>query len=288
MNIPSWLLYLLITLIVSLPFYPGIFKATKKDDTNIEILYRRMLWIPGIVAFGLLVASGMGFEDIDFGIGEFLWLLPLAWLVPLIMEILLINLVARFGLARLDSTLIQFREGIVHISNTVQLLMGTAKQSYFKFALNLLITVTVGSLIMLLYAIPEELGWRGFLQMPLIQSFGLGSGLMFGGLLWGVWHAPIILAGYKFSEYPKLGAFVFWPIFTICLSIILGWLYWQTGSLLLPAVFSASTKISGRLSSIALGEAGDSRRVRVVWLWLWATLAVFILALWQVGGIANL
>jgi hypothetical protein len=111
---------------------------------------------------------------------------------------------------------------------------------------------------------------------------------MLGGLFWGMWYMPSLLSGFKFPEYPKLGAFVYWPVFTISLAIILGWLYWQTGSLWLPALFNASTKVSGRLSSIALGEAGDSRRVRIVWLWLWATLAVFILALWQVGGIENL
>jgi membrane protease YdiL (CAAX protease family) len=247
-----------------------------------------MLWSPGIVAFGFRIVTGTGFSDLSLELASFFWLLPLAWLVPILMEVILIIFVTRIGLAQLDATLIQFRKGTVHISSSIQLLLGTQKQSYWRFALNLLVTVTVGGLLMLLFAFPEEFGWRGFLQKPLIESMGLGSGLMFGGLLWGVWHTPIILSGFKFAEYPKLGAFVFWPIFTICLAIIHGWLFWQSGSLLLPVVFSASTKVSGRLSSIALGEAGDSRRVRIVWLWLWATLAVFILALWQVGGISNL
>ena len=288
MTIPTWLLFFVVTLLASGPFYLSLQNSDKSDEKSLELTYRRLLWIPGVVAFGFRAYAGLSFEDIGIGLGEFIWLLPVALLIPILLEILLILIVTRFGLARLDASLIQFREGRVHLSGSIQLLLGTTRQSYIKFALNLLVTVLVGSILMLVFSFAEEFGWRGFLQTPLIETFGLGSGLMFGGLLWGIWHIPIIFAGYKFPEYPKLGAFVYWPIFTICLAIINGWLYWQTGSLWLPALFNAATKVSGRLSSVILGNAGDSRRVRIVWLWLWATLAVFILALWQVGGIANL
>lgn len=49
--------------------------------------------------------------------------------------------------------------------------------------------------------ISEELGWRGWLQPRLS---GLGFWPMCGvvGVLWGIWHAPIILMGYN---YPGLG-----------------------------------------------------------------------------------
>jgi uncharacterized protein len=288
MNIPPWFLFILIITLASVPVYLNFRNIDKTDDKNLETAFRRLLWIPGIVAFGYRVYTQQGFNDVGLSLGGFFWLLPLAWLVPLVMEILVIFTVTRFGLARLDASLIQFRQGTVHISDSIQLLLGNMKQSYLKFSINLLVTIAVGSSFMLLFAFSEEFGWRGILQTPLIENFGLGSGLMLGGLLWGMWYMPVILFGYKFPEYPKAGAFVYWPVFTISLAIILGWLYWQTGSLWLPALFNASTKVSGRLSTIALGEAGNSRRVRVVWLWVWATLAVFILALWQVGGIENL
>lgn len=284
MNLPTWLLYLILVALVSTPFYFSLRKINFGDQ-ELERLVRRMIWVPGIVAFGYRLFTNQGWEDVGLGGGAFPWLFPAALLTPMLMEIFVIVFAIRFGLARLDPTLIQFQKGKVYINKALQLLMGNETQSSAKFFFNLFITLTVGTLTMLLFTLAEEFGWRGFLQTPLIQYFGLGSGLMFGGLMWGLWHAPMILKGYKFPGYPRLGAFVYWPIFTICLALITGWLYWQSGSIWLPAIFNASVKISSRVTSVALGDAGDSQRVRVVWLWLWGCLAVFCLALWQVGGI---
>jgi membrane protease YdiL (CAAX protease family) len=287
MNLPTWFLYLLLLAVASAPFYLSL----RKLDSNhiqLESAVRRLIWIPGIVAFGFRLYTNQGFEEVGFSLGNLPWLWLVAWLAPVLIEVFLIFFTARFGLARLDPTLIQFDKGKVHINKALQLLMGNQTQSYGQFALNLLLTLTAGAAAMLVFSLAEEFGWRGFLQTPLIEHFGLGSGLMLGGLLWGLWYAPLILKGYKFPEFPRLGALVYWPIFSICLAIITGWLYWQSGSIWLPALFNASVKVSGRITSIALGDAGDSRRVRVVWLWLWGSLAVFILALWQVGGLENI
>jgi membrane protease YdiL (CAAX protease family) len=284
MNLPTWLLYLIITVLVSTPFYFSIRKLAPGSQ-ELERAVRQLIWIPGIVAFGYRMFTHQGLEDVGFGVGTFSWLYPAALLTPMLMEVFVIFFATRFGLARLDPTLIHFQKGKVYINKALQLLMGNKTQSYAKFTLNLLVTLTIGTAAMFLFSLAEEFGWRGFLQTPLIRTFGLGSGLMFGGLLWGLWYAPVILKGYKFPGYPRLGAFVYWPIFTICLAIITGWLYWQSGSIWVPTVFNASVKVSSRITSIALGEAGDSQRVRIVWLWLWGCLAVFCLALWQVGGI---
>lgn len=284
MNIPTWSLYFVITYLVSIPFYLSIRKAGGTANEKFESSFRQMLLIPGLVAFGFRIVTGQGFNGVGLGVGEFPWLFLPALFIPLAMEIILIFAVIKFGLAKLDRSLIQFRQGQVHISPSVRLLLGNEKQSYTTFALNLLVTVSVGALFMLIFSFAEEFGWRGYLQVPLIQTFGLGSGLMLGGILWGLWHAPLIFSGYKFPAYPRMGAFVYWPIFTLCLAIITGWFYWQSGSIWIAAMFNASWRVSGMIGSAALGEAGDSRRVRVVWLWLWGSLAVFFLALMQAGG----
>ena len=287
MTLPTWLLFIVITVLASGPFYFSL-RTLENADAKLENTVRRLIWLPGIVAFGFRLYTNKGFDDVGFGLGSLPWLFLVAWLLPVLMEVLLIFFVARFGLAKLDPTLVQFSKGKVYLNKAVQLLLGNETQSYGKFALNFLLTLTVGAAAMLAFSFAEEFGWRGFLQNPLIENFGLGSGLMFGGLLWGLWYAPMILKGYKFPGYPRVGAFVYWPIFTICLAIITGWLYWQTGSIWLAAVFNASTKVCGRITSIAMGDAGDQKRVRILWLWLWGSLAVFFLALWQVGGIENL
>ncbi|WP_297736389.1 CPBP family intramembrane glutamic endopeptidase [uncultured Maricaulis sp.] len=49
--------------------------------------------------------------------------------------------------------------------------------------------------------ISEELGWRGWLQ-PRLAGLGFWPMCLVVGVLWGIWHAPIILMGYN---YPELG-----------------------------------------------------------------------------------
>jgi len=50
----------------------------------------------------------------------------------------------------------------------------------------------------------EELGWRGFLLKELTPlGFWKMSGFI--GLIWGVWHAPLIMYGHNYPEHPLAG-----------------------------------------------------------------------------------
>ena len=79
----------------------------------------------------------------------------------------------------------------------------------------------------------EELGWRGFLQPRLQQRFSAFRASLVIGVVWGLWHVPMILTG--------TGDFtIFWEYMlnVIAMSVILGWLYNNTGGAL-PAVMIA-------------------------------------------------
>jgi uncharacterized protein len=89
----------------------------------------------------------------------------------------------------------------------------------------------------------EEFGWRGYLQVrlfarrPLLAAFGTG-------LIWGVWHYPLILMGYQYPRDRLLGLTVF-PVSTILLSIIFGWLRLRSGSIWSTCVAHAATNAIG-------------------------------------------
>ena len=79
----------------------------------------------------------------------------------------------------------------------------------------------------------EELGWRGFLQPRLQQRFSALHASIVIGVVWGLWHVPMILTG--------TGDFtVFWEyiINIIAMSVILAWLYNNTEGAL-PVVMIA-------------------------------------------------
>lgn len=50
-------------------------------------------------------------------------------------------------------------------------------------------------------ALGEELGWRGFLHQ-LLAPWGFWQRSLFVGLIWGVWHAPLMLRGHNLSDHP--------------------------------------------------------------------------------------
>ena len=119
------------------------------------------------------------------------------------------------------------------------LLLGTARVRFENLARilptvpgipsSMLIILTVvnlllGPFINFIPALGEEYGWRGFLQPELVKRFGLTPGLTLTGIIWGLWHSPIILQGYNYPQHPNLIGVGFFTLWTILVGYFLGWL----------------------------------------------------------------
>ena len=277
-----WLQFVLLTYALSTPFYFALRRLESGEGraAALERAVRQLMWVPGIAALILLAISGAGFGSLPLGPGTSPWLLLAALLLPVGMELLLILLVRLLGLGRVDRSIIQARDGWIYVNESVRLVLGHEKQAPLKFIVNLLLTIVIAVAFGLLFSLAEEIGWRGFLQDRLIERFTVTWGTVLGGIFWGIAYIPAVLKGYRFPEYPRLGAYVFMPVFTIAAGIVTGWMFWLSGSLWVAAILNASIRVSWTLSEAALGEAGGSGRVRIVWLWLWAALAGLVLTFW--------
>lgn len=85
----------------------------------------------------------------------------------------------------------------------------------------------------------EEFGWRGYLQ-PKLMPLGGRKAVLLVGVIWGVWHWPIIAMGYNYGfEYP--GAPWLGPLamvwFTLVLGVFFGWVTIKSESVW-PAVIA--------------------------------------------------
>ena len=85
----------------------------------------------------------------------------------------------------------------------------------------------------------EEFGWRGYLQ-PKLMPLGGRKAVVLTGLIWGIWHWPVIWMGYNYGmDYfgaPYLGPLAMvW--FTLILSVIFGWVTIQSKNVW-PAVIA--------------------------------------------------
>jgi membrane protease YdiL (CAAX protease family) len=99
------------------------------------------------------------------------------------------------------------------------------------------VAIVISPILNALPVLGEEFGWRAYLQ-PKLMVLGGRKALVLMGIVWGVWHWPVILMGYEYGfNYPGatwLGCLVFlW--FTILASIFLGWATLRAGSVW-PAV----------------------------------------------------
>lgn len=97
--------------------------------------------------------------------------------------------------------------------------------------------VIVGPLLGLIMGFGEEYGWRNYLQSELIK-LGKGRGVLLLGVIWGVWHFPVIWMGHNYPGYPVWGSLVMTG-YTILLGFVLGYAMLKTGSIWLVAFLHA-------------------------------------------------
>jgi membrane protease YdiL (CAAX protease family) len=102
----------------------------------------------------------------------------------------------------------------------------------------------------------EEFGWRGYLQMRLCSGQPVRAAI-YTGLIWGVWHYPLLLMGYQYPDHPLLGLLVF-PVTTTLLSIIFGWLRQASGTLWTPILAHSATNATGGSLTLLLFFGGPN------------------------------
>src|SRR5699024_4880653 len=91
--------------------------------------------------------------------------------------------------------------------------------------------------------IGEEVGWRGFLYPNLISLYGK-KGLLIGGFIWGIWHAPMIyLYDLNFGTHHHVGL-LFMILFCIVLGIILQFVYQRSQSIYTVALMHGMLNIA--------------------------------------------
>ncbi len=75
----------------------------------------------------------------------------------------------------------------------------------------------------------EEYGWRGFLQNELVK-LGPRAGIFLVGLIWGLWHFPMILSGIH-TYPPTVAGLVLGMIFFVLVGFVFGYAVMKTKSI---------------------------------------------------------
>lgn len=74
------------------------------------------------------------------------------------------------------------------------------------------------AVIIFIPAFGEEWGWRGYMMPKLCELMPKPAAVIVGGIIWGLWHAPLTVAGHNYGvDYP---GYPFVGIGLMCLSCV--------------------------------------------------------------------
>jgi membrane protease YdiL (CAAX protease family) len=145
-------------------------------------------------------------------------------------------------------------------------------------------TVPLAAFINLIPALGEELGWRGWL-LPKLLPLGAVPAILISGVIWGLWHAPLILLGYNYPDAPGwLGLLAMVGMCTV-FGAIFGWLRIRSESVWPAALAHAA--FNGAAGSYLLfamaGEHIDTTQATVLGWSGWLVPIVLVIILLATG-----
>ncbi len=105
--------------------------------------------------------------------------------------------------------------------------------------INLLVSTAISPVINIIPTLGEEIGWRGYLLYGLKNTCGSVKAVLFTGIIWGLWHAPMIAMGHNYGTdylgYPFAGILMM-VVFCVFIGIIESYLTLRTDSVLPAAI----------------------------------------------------
>lgn len=205
------------------------------------------------------------------------WLgyLAFALVVPIVIVVAAVLISSAFGWVRLD---------LVNLSGLHEQLAaavpdGTPLPPLQMLLVLQLVQIPLGAVINSVFAAGEEIGWRGWLQ-PALMPLGTWPALVITGIVWGLWHSPVILLGYNFGR-PDLSGVLFMIGGCVMWGLLLGWLRLRSDSVWPAVLAHGSLNAAGGVVFLvaAAGARPDLAVVGPLGAVTWVLLAIVIAVL---------
>lgn len=167
-----------------------------------------LMWTPGVAAIVTQVAfhrtlAGLGWRPAPWRYLGLAVLLPIAYCLAIYAPVWL------SGIGRFDS-------------------------SYLGKVLPLLPMAMVSRV---LTGLGEEIGWRGFLAPAFYRSLGFAWAGIGTGIIWGLWHVPLIFVGGYDAGTPVWYGTSCFMISATSMAVMLAWLRLRSGSVWPAALY---------------------------------------------------
>ena len=106
------------------------------------------------------------------------------------------------------------------------------------------LTATYSFVLLLPSVLGEEMGWRGFLVPELAKFMSFTNVALTSGLIWSVWHWPMMLKGFYGNDVtPLYYQIFFFTLLMVSNSVIMTYLRFKTNSLWTAVIFHISGNV---------------------------------------------
>ncbi|PPF45579.1 CPBP family intramembrane metalloprotease domain-containing protein [Pseudoclavibacter sp. AY1F1] len=140
-----------------------------------------------------------------------------------------------------------------------------------------LASIPLGAVMNVIPALGEELGWRGWL-LPKLLRLGTVPALLISGVIWGLWHAPLILLGYNYLDAPGWLGLAMMTGMCILVGAVFAWLRIRSASVwpaaLAHGAFNAAA--ASYLLFAAAGERVDTTQATILGWTGWIVPLIFV------------
>lgn len=177
------------------------------------------------------------------------WLV-VAWLVPTLVIVLAMLGAGLLPGTRLVSPAAALVTKITELSGPTQAAkLAALPQALISIGL-VFQTFMLGPLLNAPFMLSEELGWRGYLWSRW-QGLGFWTQSLATGVVWGLWHGPIILMGYNFPDAPVLGVALM-VVFCVLLAPLFQLLRQRGGTIWHACLCHGAINAGARLSDLCV------------------------------------
>ena len=226
--------FLVVTCASSSIFWGLLIAGGGLETPGAHLYVLGLMWSPGIAAMATQLVTRRTLRGLGWRWGK-TWYQVLAYLLPLAYSLCVYVPVWLVGLGGLNHDVLHRAAERFGLAAVASSWLGP-----WVIAPLLPIVGLLGLVPNALFALGEEIGWRGFLVPELRRVTSFTGTALWSGLIWALWHVPVILfAGYH-AEAPIGYAIACFAVLTVGMSFALAWLRLRSGSLWTATLLHAS------------------------------------------------
>ena len=223
-------IFLILTFAFSSIFYYLIISAgTLAAGNGLYVL--GLMWCPGIAAIITTLYLRRSLKSLGWKWGSTKYQIQ-SYMIPLLYAFVAYVIVWTLGFGKLNPETLQ--------TQVAENLGIEGINAVLAFIIALVFLGIVGIIPSAIAALGEEIGWRGFLVPELFDTYGFTRTSFITGLIWGVWHLPVLLFADYNSGTPVWFAMICFMVLVVSISFIYTWLRVKSGSLWTAVLLHAS------------------------------------------------